>query len=162
MTNALRLLSARLDLDMFVQASVAIFWHPEARNVIPAGLMLPRQGLPPLISGWQACARVVYKPRDWKILRAAGLSAEADVGEGGHARALDARQLARETDPPGAGLSGPGGARDRGASARDIPAAGIRRRGAQPRAGARPRRHGRGFPAARRGLRRELLRAQRQ
>src|SRR6202040_2646867 len=22
---------------------------------------------PPLISGWQACARVVYKPRDWKI-----------------------------------------------------------------------------------------------
>ncbi len=86
----------------------------------------------------------------------------ASVMEGGHARALDARQLAQEADPAGARLSGPGGARDRRATACDLSAAGFCRRGPQPEEGARPRRHGRGFPAARRRLRRELLRAQRQ
>ena len=54
------------------------------------------------------------------------------------------------------------GAGGRRAAARELSAAGFCRRGAQPEGGAGPRRPGRGFPAARRRLRRKLHRSERQ
>ena len=53
-----------------------------------------------------------------------------------YGRAVDARELAVEADPAGAGLSGRGGARGRRGAARRLSAAGFRRRGAQAEAGA--------------------------
>ena len=67
-----------------------------------------------------------------------------------------------QADPAGSGLSGPGGARRGREAARDLSAAGLRRRGAQPEEGAGAGRGRRGFPAAGRRLRRELRRARRQ
>ena len=78
------------------------------------------------------------------------------------ARSLDAQFLARLPDPPGADLPGPGEARGDGGAHRQLPAAGVRRRGAAaegaPGAGGR----GQGVRAAGRRLRRKLLRLHRQ
>ncbi len=75
---------------------------------------------------------------------------------------LEPRQLALEADRAGPGLSRPGRARPGREAACDLPAAGVRRRGARAEGEARPRRRGRGVSAARRRLRRELRRASRR
>ena len=77
-------------------------------------------------------------------------------------RVLDPGLLARLPDPPGAGLSGRDEAGRDGGAHRPLSAAGVRRRGAAAESAACAGRRGQGVRAARRRLRRELLRLHRQ
>ena len=78
------------------------------------------------------------------------------------AAALEPRQLALEADRSDSGLPRPEPARPGRAAARDLPAAGVRGRGARAQVEARPGRRRRGLSVAGRRLRRELLGASRR
>ena len=107
---------------------------------------------------WLAAPAVVYKPMVWKTS-----GPQRGLGEwSGVVAERWTRESWRRSRSPGARVSGQGGAASRREAARELSAAGVCRRGAQPQGAARPRRDGRGFPAAGRRLRRELHRSERQ
>ena len=90
--------------------------------------------------------------------RAPSRISTGDIRSDASAPVLEPFELACQADPPGAGISGAGGAGGGRDPAEDPSSAGLRRRGAQPHGRPGPGGRGQGVPAPGRRLRGELRR----